>query len=236
MLTQAIMNKIIATILSAFVTVTTFAQTTTFKFMGVPVDGKKSEVVSSLRGKGFTYDSLMDVLKGKFNGIQSVVFVSENYGKVDRIIVTDETTTRDVVNIKVRYNTLLSQFQNLNGKYYALSPQEPIPDDEDVSYEMRIHKKRYETVFYYNPLIDDEELAKKVAEEVNAEVQQAVDSGEMVDPSEERINQLKLVILGQKAIKLTNGRVWFTIIEDYGEFRIAIYYENMDNMPNGEDL
>jgi hypothetical protein len=230
------MKRIVATYLLVLLTVTAVAQGKAPKFLGIPIDGKKADVVSALKEKGFTYDAREDILKGKFNGIASVIFISENYGKVDRIIVTDETTTRDDVNIRSRYNNLLSQFQNLNGKYYVISPSEPIPDDEDVSYEMSIHKKRYEAVFYYNPLVDDEELARKIVEETQAEVQEAVDSGEMTDPTEERLEQLRLVILAQKTIKITSGRVWFTIIEDYGKYRIAIYYENMDNMPNGEDL
>ncbi len=232
------MKKILFTLLLVMTSVVMVAQTnaSTIKFLGIPVDGKKADFITALKSKGFTYDTRADILLGKFNGIPSIVYISENNGKVDRVIVTDDTPTRDEANIRIRYNHLISQFENLNEKYYTISSNQLIPDEEDFGYEMRIHKKRYNAVFYYNPLKDNEELAKKIAEEVNSEVQTSIDSGEMVDPTEERVSQLKLIILGQKTIQATCGQVWFTISEQYGQYSIAIYYENMDNMPNGEDL
>lgn len=35
---------------------------------------------------------------------------------------------------------------------------------------------------------------------------------------------------------LMNKLVWFMIYEQYGKYKIAIFYENKLNMPNGEDL
>lgn len=36
--------------------------------------------------------------------------------------------------------------------------------------------------------------------------------------------------------KSINGTVWFMISNEYDGFRIVIFYENGDNMPNGDDL
>lgn len=33
-----------------------------------------------------------------------------------------------------------------------------------------------------------------------------------------------------------NGRVWYTIGELYGRYKIAIFYENLNNAANGDDL
>lgn len=36
--------------------------------------------------------------------------------------------------------------------------------------------------------------------------------------------------------KSINGTVWYMIVDQYGRYRIAIFYENLNNMPNGDDL
>ena len=33
-----------------------------------------------------------------------------------------------------------------------------------------------------------------------------------------------------------NGLVWYMIAEQYGSYRIAMFYENLDNAANGDDL
>ena len=85
------MKKLIASFILVMVTFMAIAQTpATFKFLGIPVDGKKSDVIAALKNKGFVYDAKNDVLKGRFNGMDSEIMISENYGKVDRIYVADE--------------------------------------------------------------------------------------------------------------------------------------------------
>lgn len=38
------------------------------------------------------------------------------------------------------------------------------------------------------------------------------------------------------ANELVNGGVWFMLYKNYGEYRVVMYYENLDNAANGEDL
>ena len=52
------------------------------QFMGIPVDGTKSEMISKLRGKGFSYNRNTDELSGRFNGRNVILKVVENNGKV----------------------------------------------------------------------------------------------------------------------------------------------------------
>lgn len=40
----------------------------------------------------------------------------------------------------------------------------------------------------------------------------------------------------QKLMSLVSGNVWFTIHERYGKYQIGIYYDNIKNRPDGEDL
>lgn len=47
--------------------------------------------------------------------------------------------------IQIRFNRLCEQFAH-NPKYVSLQDY-TIPEDEDISYEISVHKKRYEAVF-----------------------------------------------------------------------------------------
>lgn len=173
--------------LALFVSIAISAQTNSnvLKFMGIPVDGNKTQVIQKLKEKGFVYDSFNDCLIGQFNGMDSHIFISTNKNKVDRIMVCNANTT-DETNIRIAYNNLLQQF-NSNSKYITIEENKPISEDEDISYEMSIHNKRYEAIFH---------------------------------PKE----------------SITQGCVWFMICEFLSKYYIAIFYENLNNRPNGEDL
>ncbi len=156
----------------------------TMKFLGIPIDGTKEQMISALKNKGYTYDSFNDCLSGEFNGQSVVIAIKTNNNKVCRICVGDASLT-DETNIRIRFNSLLDQFMR-NGKYVHVGGN-TISDREEISYEMTVHKKRYEI--------------------------------DMI-PSDKSIN----------------GTVWYMIVDQYGRYRIAIFYENLDNMPNGDDL
>lgn len=180
------MKQLITTLFALFASIAISAQTNSnvLKFMGIPVDGSKTEVIQKLKEKGFKYDSINDCLTGQFNGQDSHIIVSTNKNKVDRIIVRNTTGT-DETNVCINYNNLLYQFNN-NSKYITTVENKPIPEDEDISYEMSIHNKRYEAVFYPE--------------------------------------------------SITQGCVWFMIYEFNSKYYIVIFYENLNNRPNGEDL
>lgn len=123
------------------------------KFLGIPVDGSKSEMIRKLKEKGFTkvnnpyYDDT--VLEGEFNGEKVEISVVTNNNKVYRVFVEDQTP-RDEVQIKIRFNRLVRQFEN-NEKYISFANTESdyiIPDEEDISYEMLVNEKSYEAAFY----------------------------------------------------------------------------------------
>lgn len=52
----------------------------------------------------------------------------------------------DERSIQIRFNKLCEQFKN-NSKYLSLEENQTISEDEDISYEMTVHKKRYEAIF-----------------------------------------------------------------------------------------
>lgn len=139
-----------------------YAQKDVTKFLGIPVDGSKSAMIQKLKAKGFRYDTSSDLLDGQFNGRDVFLKVVTNGDKVYRIGVMDKNYT-DESNIKINFNTLCRQFLN-NVKYKpAVESDQFIPDDENISYEMTVNKKRYEASFFQLPSEENtnEDFSKK---------------------------------------------------------------------------
>ncbi len=153
------MRKFLTLLAIIAISASTFAQREVTKFMGIPVDGSPTEMIKKLKTKGFTTDKdymqavkrgLVDLdgqeaLIGRFNGEKVRVHLVVEQNKVWRIFVLDKIL-RDEAQIKLRFNTLVRQFEN-NDKYVYLFEQ-TIAEDEDISYEMTVNKKRYEAAFF----------------------------------------------------------------------------------------
>ena len=145
------MKKFFLFVVLLTITISGFAQKDVTKFLGIPVDGSKSEMIQKLKEKGFegfVSADLGEVLMGEFNGRKVLIGIITNNNKVYRIALMDEQSV-DEINIKNRFNTLCYQFYN-NSKYTSTNDY-TISEDEDISYEMSVHKKRYEAVFYQKP-------------------------------------------------------------------------------------
>lgn len=189
-----IMKRLISLLFLVFVAFASYGQDVreVTRFLGIPVDGTKQEMVQKLEEKGFISVPGADMLEGEFNGNDVYVNVQTNNRKVWRIGVMNKDKC-DETQIKINFNILCNQFKN-NSKYFGFGDQ-TIPESEDIRYEMAIHNKRYEAMFYQKSSSD----------------------------SNEEDNML-------------NRMVWFMISENYGEYRIFLYYENLYNKANGEDL
>ena len=146
------MKKILSVAFLLMLSVALHAQKEVTKSLGIPVDGSKSSMIQKLKNKGFVYDPSADYLKGEFNGQQVDVFIATNNNKVYRIMVCDKNTY-DEGQIKIRYNTLCRQFAN-NQKYVPISAEE-LSDRENISYEMTVHKKKYQATYVQLPADDD---------------------------------------------------------------------------------
>lgn len=131
--------------LSLFSFLTTSAQRDVTKFLGIPVDGSKTDMIQKLKSKGFDYISKSDMLTGQFNDYNVEISIVTNNNRVSRIAVFDKYTV-DEAAIKIRFNKLCKQFER-NSKYVSFGEQ-TIPEDEDISYKMMVNNKRYEAVFY----------------------------------------------------------------------------------------
>lgn len=228
-----------------WLSVAIYAQTDVTKFLGIPVDGSKSEMMQNLIQKGYTrspYDE--EVLEGEFNGTKVRIYVVTNNNKVCRIMVCD-VNTLNKTDIKIRFNHLCGQFQN-NKKYISASPSSYIlGDDEDISYEMTVKNKRYEATYYQIlETVDSVELRTMIQSRADAYMEEEM-SNEMdksfSNLTEEQLSSFKkkmtegLVDLALMEI-YSKKSVWFMICELSGKYYITMFYDNEYNRANGEDL
>lgn len=202
-----------------------YAQQDVTKFLGIPVDGSKSEMIQKLKAKGYTSSPLdKDVLVGEFNGADVNIHVVTNNNMVYRIMICDVNNI-DERAIQIRFNRLCEQFVN-NSKYSSLPLEEyMIPDDEDISYEITVHKKRYEAVFYQKT--DETFMAKQIEAAFPQYTKE-----QLANPSEE----LRAEIVNFVTQYISKKAVWFMINERLGKYCITMYYDNEYNNANGEDL
>lgn len=220
------MRKILLFIISFFVSVSLFAQTDVTKFLGIPVDGFKPEMIQKLKAKGFVSSEFdNDILQGEFNGAQVYLHVVTNNNKVYRIMLTDAIRV-DEIAIKNRFNTLCKQFKN-NSRYFSFGDY-TIPSEEDISYEMSVNNKRYEAAFYQTMKVDSAAIQNEVADKILKKYSEE----EIVEKKDEIYNE----IFEYTIESMTKKSVWFMISESYGKYYIAMYYDNEYNKANGEDL
>lgn len=146
------MKKVLLTLL-LLVSAASYAQNEVTKFLGIPVDGYKSEMIQKLKAKGYKYNSTADCLEGEFNGREVVIGVVTNNNKVYRIAVVDKDASSET-DIRIRFNTLCGQFEN-NSRYIG-SRDQKISESDDISYEISVHSKRYEAVFYQKTNAENE--------------------------------------------------------------------------------
>lgn len=119
------------------------------KFLGIPIDGTKSEMVRRLKEKGFNKVPGSDMLEGEFNGEDVYLGIQTNNNKVWRISVVDKLD-RDEVAIRVRFNNLISQFKE-NSNYLEYSNNLSISNEEDISYRMLVENYQYQVIYYQYP-------------------------------------------------------------------------------------
>lgn len=111
--------------------------------------------------------------------------------------------------IRARFNRLVYQFENNDNYHYANDYS--IPEDEDIAYEMLVHNKQYEALYYqYKQPINDE-----ITDDMSMDEYMSI-----LDNKLESINRC----------------VWFRIEENNGKYYICMYYDNELNKANGEDL
>ena len=221
-------------IVSLLLPIIMFAQKDVTTFLGIPVDGYKSEMRKKIIAKGFTPNKLdgTEYFEGEFNGSDVHLYIGTNNNKVYRIMLCDVKTMNeaDIIN---RFNNLVRQFEK-NKRYISLLDQ-TIPSGEDISYEMLVHNKVYEAIYYQSP---DYDKVDTVA--LKNQIQQAVldkySQEELDNLSEEQKEEVLNSAIGIGFDLISKKPVWFRICENYGQYYITMFYDNEYNHADGEDL
>lgn len=188
-----------------------------------------------LINKGFehkAYDG-EEYFEGEFNGTQVHIHIGTNNYKVYRIMIAD-ANLQDEANIKIRFNKLVQQFEH-NPRYFT-TDEYTLSDKEDISYEMSVNKKIYEAVYYQLPdtTIDNSEYINSLA---LSYLLTKYTEDQILNPTEEIAKEYQEIIANKVLLHITLQKaVWFRITEYYGEYYITMYYDNLYNQANGEDL
>ncbi|WP_308529551.1 hypothetical protein [uncultured Prevotella sp.] len=224
------MKKELFTLFALFVSFSCYAQYET-RFLGIPITGSKVGMINKIAQKGFSKTSYNGFdLEGEFNGTQVGISVATNNNKVYRVYLQD-LNYRDERDVQIRYNNLCQQFKE-NGKYLVVDAT-PIADNEDISYEIRIHKKRYEAEFRQS--LTDEEM-KQLGEKYVKAIKEKYHLGAL-DNLEGKVSEEFIEEACKEVKDIMNNRVvWFMIDERYGKYGIVMFYDNMANKASGEDL
>lgn len=229
------MKRLLFIVLAMIATITSFAQQKDVtSFLGIPVDGTVLSMKQKLVSKGFVPKKVgtNEFLEGEFNGTDVHVWIATNNNKVYRIMLCDKNTV-DEAQIKIRFNNLVSQFEN-NKRYFPLDKY-TLSDEEDISYEMTVHNKNYDAYFYQVP---DMEKADTLAlqEKVRNELLSKYTEAELKNPSEEISKEITNTAIKIGTEWMLMKPVWFKIARVNGVYYIGMFYDNEYNRSHGEDL
>ena len=146
------MKKIIGLLFAVLFSAGLYAQEEVIKFLGIPVDGTKQEMIEKLKSKGFTNEQIFygrnirsDYLEGEFNGEKVEIRIQTQNNKVWRLEITDKTyrSKREIIS---RFNKLVGQFEN-NGKYTPYKEYQTIDENEDIGRKISYYDKQYKASF-----------------------------------------------------------------------------------------
>lgn len=183
------------------------------KFLGIPVDGTKTEMKQKLIAKGFVPKKMGDLewLEGEFNGTDVRAFIVTNNNKVWRIMLADKNRV-DEAQIKIRFNILVSQFEN-NKRYIPLDKY-TLSDEEDISYEMTVHNKIYAAYYSQNPDFENIDTKVQIA------IKEKYSAEELKNPSETIKKDIADITDKITFDEFSMKPVWFRIVSYNGEYYI----------------
>ena len=226
------MKKILSLLFMLLLACTIQAQKDVTTFLGIPVDGFKSEMRKKLIAKGFEPVAGQEFLKGEFNGTDVHVYIATNNNKVYRIMLCD-ANTQDEADIKIRFNKLVSQFEN--NKRYVTLDKYALSDDVDISYEMTVNSKNFDAIYYQNintEKVDSTALLNSVKEELLSKYTKE----QLENPTEDMKTEMAMTALKAGMDLIEKKPVWFRISRYINKYYITMFYDNEYNHANGEDL
>ena len=220
-------------------TVQTITGAQTTRFLGIPVDGPKSEMVQKLIEKVYNYHADEDYFTGFYFGSPVYLFIQTVNGKVSRVVVYD-IPQRSEDEIRDRFNLVYDKFK-MSSRYTQYQSDTKIAEKESIARKMRQHKKLYKAVF--------NQVKEEPANPQNIVLaSQAPEEGETINERllnddyterRRRIHAKALAHINEHVVESneTNlNKVWFAISEKFGKFALILFYDNIANLLDEERL
>lgn len=217
---------------NAYDSINEIIKTDVTTFLGIPVDGTKTEMKQKLIAKGFVPKNIGDIerLEGEFNGQDVYLTIVSYKDKVWRVTLNIKTPYSKE-QIRPQFNNLVRQFKNSSKYVYTEEYNPRIDESEDIGYEMYINNKVYEAQFFQKSHVEGD-LKKKIEQLKLSWLKEFCFFAD-----EETKHYFNGIIENSISIAQLYKSVWFKIFRDsYDIYHIAIFYDNEYNRPNGEDL
>lgn len=200
------------------------------QFLGIPVDGPKSEMIQKLKAMGYEYVEGEDFFTGYYFGNPVYLFIQTNNDKVSRIILYD-INQRTEEEIKYRFNALYDKFAT-SDRYVRLGKKDVILTEKDkLAYEMKQHNRIHKAVF-------------RQIKETDPDLNMSMATAPAVGVRQIELDKLKFDYkerrrrMHARAIGYVNrhnqesfpSQVWFVISERFGKFGMVMLYDNVPNL------
>ncbi len=243
-LNYTIMRKIAFTLLMLLTLSMSAQNDGVIRFLGIPVDGAKEEMISKLKQKGFVFNNEV-MFQGEFNGSKIYGGIETYQDKVYRIRFFYDSEGYDKTVIIKRFNSLVLQYDN-NEKYMSNINLDKVTKNidtylidtyEDIGYELK-RGKEYLAQYYYTVDKDPSDTTGYYQYKVE---EYKKFSNSMASLKEEDREKFINMITSPEMFymhRLEQDMVLFYITEGigYGKFNIMFEYLNRRNAPNGQDL
>ena len=108
--TSYVMKRIILLVTMVVFSLAVYSQRDATKFLGIPMDITKGEMIQKLEAFGFSYRANSDYLRGWFNDEQVDVYIRSQNNRITEIRVV-ELKLRTQSDVLSRFDQLVSQFE-----------------------------------------------------------------------------------------------------------------------------
>lgn len=204
----------------------------TITFLGVPVDGTKSDIINALTSKGFAYDMDEDGMFGEFEGEGAFVHISENKaGKVYQLMIYFHTKESAKENIEV-YNKLVTRYNADSTAYWSFYEEELLPENANLDSLLNIDDN-----IWAEYLLSQQVDTAAYLENVFAVMLSKYTPEQIKNPTEEQRMQT-VSIMQQEIAKLHSGRALIALFKDddeAGKYCVCLYVYNKKNEDPDEE-
>ena len=106
------MKRIILLVTMVVFSLSVYSQRDATKFLGIPMDRTKEEMIQKVEAFGFSYHANSDYLRGWFNDEQVDVYIRSQNNRITEIRVV-ELKLRTQSDVLSRFDQLVSQFEKM---------------------------------------------------------------------------------------------------------------------------